>query len=95
MPGRLSASGSRVFIVGWQPQDDDELVALVWEVRSIASEIHSSLYQAEVIRGTDLLDIIHSGSLDGVLSVLRERYGPERVHPDPHVLEMVPGQPRP
>ena len=80
-------SGKLQFVGGWQPADDPEIVVLLWETRSITPEIESSLYTAEVIRDTQLIDVMSSGSLDGLRSRLRERYGdPEAVDPERDVF---------
>jgi hypothetical protein len=63
---------------------------LVWETRSITPEIESSLYTAEIIRDTELIRVFHSGTLDGLYALLRNRYGePKPVTPEHDVFAHV------
>jgi len=71
-------SGKLHFVEGWLPEHDHDLVALIWETRSITPEIESSLFTAEVILNTHLIEQFNSGSLEGVRSLLRDAYGPGR-----------------
>ena len=77
-------SGKLHFVEGWQPKDDDELVVLVWQTRSSAPEAESSFFTGEVIRGTELIDVVNSPTLDGLRLLLSIRYGQNRDSGDMH-----------
>ncbi len=73
MPDRNTRTGRRVFASGWVSEKDPLVMALIWQVDEMP-DTAPPVFEAEVVRDLDVIDVIRAPSVDELTTMLTRKY---------------------